>query len=184
MRQTKCTNCKELRDSHPILSGPATGNYVICGKHIPRKTYVKRKFLVPFDKEGNQLKLPKTYYEKDENGRWKYANVCERKENYIFNDTLKLVETVQDRASVSFKFKSIFSEKTYWMFVKDLTKMLESVTMSYGQVVGSWTFVKKGRHYGIIYNGAPSYSYRGEESQTRHLDAEVDQTSGGHTQGS
>ncbi len=167
----KCRRCGQFRDYHKDNPG--------CPKFILplRKNYKKKKVRVPFDDFGNQLKVPKVYYA-NVGGKMKYDHHCEMRDNYEFDALLKLESITKDRASVSFEFTNIEQGGTLNMFVKDLTAMLKSATMSSGLISGRWTFVKKGRHYGIIRIGERKGGLLDEShSQTRPRCSEDSQCS-------
>lgn len=93
---------------------------------------------IPFDVNGMQP-YP---YKWSENFHWK--------ENYEFEDTLEITGFGRGRSSATFSLEDSKGNR-YSMFMKDMTEMIKSTTITKGKVHGKWTFCKRGMNYGIRY---------------------------------
>lgn len=94
------------------------------------------KYKIPFNKNGNMVDYPIRWNEN-----------CEWKDNYIWDDILEYSSYGRGRSSISFKFKSKMNGKEYYMFVSDFDNII--CELNKGMIKGNFTFVKKGKNYGI-----------------------------------
>jgi hypothetical protein len=83
--------------------------------------------------------LDYVYYDKD---------IFDWEENKVFNDTLTYIDYGRGRSSVTFYFKGI-DDAQYPMFLTDMSSLLLNKDIIDGKVTGTWTFVKRGKNYGI-----------------------------------
>src|SRR5512139_3548707 len=99
----------------------------------------KGQYQIPFDKKGNQLDYPGSY--------WHDGSYLQNEwvDNFVFVDTLTYVTYTQVRSAIGFTFKSA-SGVTVNVFISDFSEMLPF--MKLGTIIGRFTFVKKGSSYG------------------------------------
>lgn len=94
----------------------------------------KGNYQIPFDNKGNQQDYP----------GW---NGVEWKDNYEFEDTLKLNGFGRGRSSVTFNM--VRSDgTTVSVFVSDFYDMAVAGAFKAGKIKGRFTFCKKGANYG------------------------------------
>lgn len=75
------------------------------------------------------------------------------RDNYVFSDTLVYSGYSRGRSSAKFCFTGKNNVR-YEMFMKDFDDMMNSVGFNDGSgraINGFWTFIKRGRNYGIKY---------------------------------
>jgi hypothetical protein len=96
---------------------------------------LKKPFQIPFDLHGNQLSY---------NASWMKI---EWKDNFEFEDTLKLVDYERGRSSVTFTMVRT-DKTTVSFFVSDMVDVIKSEAYKAGSITGRFTFTKKGSNYG------------------------------------
>ena len=69
-------------------------------------------------------------------------------ENRKFKETLTYIGYSRGRSSAVFLFKDSTGAK-YQMFMTDMDDMLRSKDIVDGKITGTWTYVKRGRNFGI-----------------------------------
>ena len=92
------------------------------------------QYQIPFDKDGNLLSYPYSV------GEWR--------DNYVFEDTLTYETYYRGRSSATICFKDT-NGHTYEMFMSDFDILITAKGLNGKSVSGKWTFVKKGKNYGI-----------------------------------
>lgn len=76
-------------------------------------------------------------------------NPDEWRDNYVFEDTLIYKGYGRGRSSVTFYFDDS-NGNTYEMFISDFDDLFRKLGGFTGLTIsGKWTFVKKGKNYGI-----------------------------------
>lgn len=98
----------------------------------------KGQYDIPFDEDGNQMDY---YY------GWKGT----LRDNFEFEDTLKLVGYSKGRSSVGFTFERS-DGTTVNFFLSDFFAIAHKLVD--GRITGRFTFVKKGQNYGCRMIGA------------------------------
>lgn len=93
------------------------------------------QYKIPFYK-GNHLGYEPEYIDVEWRG------------NYEFEDTLTYEGFGRGRSSVRLYFKGANGDE-YEMFMKDFDEIMKSGKIKGGKISGKWTFVKRGRNYGI-----------------------------------
>lgn len=92
---------------------------------------------IPFEiKTGNMLNYNNSYGD------------IEWIDNYIFEDTLKVLGSERGRSSVTFILEDS-KGKIYSMFLKDMTDLIMNSKIDNGKICGRWSFKKRGSNYGI-----------------------------------
>ena len=71
-------------------------------------------------------------------------------DNFIFEDTLELIGSVNKSSTISFIFQSKTNKALYNMFHTNLLHMLKEKIMENGIISGKWTFIKKGPGIGLM----------------------------------
>jgi hypothetical protein len=71
------------------------------------------------------------------------------KENFEFEDTLRLTGMSRGRSAANFNLKSETNAKDYNVFMTDMVYLFQNGEISKGIIKGKWTFVKRGQNYGI-----------------------------------
>lgn len=82
-------------------------------------------------------------YEPDGNDYYKWV------QNHMWSDTINIVGMERGQSSAHFIVKSEVSGKTYYMFMKDLLNMILNHTIEKGRISGCFTYVQRGKNYGI-----------------------------------
>ena len=98
----------------------------------------KRKYKIPFDANGSQLHYAENW---EHNVLWK--------DNYEFEDTLVFVSMQRGQSAAYFNLVSKTTDKCYTMFMKDIIEVIRNCRIDKGEIVGKWTFTKRGQNYGI-----------------------------------
>ena len=70
-------------------------------------------------------------------------------QNHIWTDTINIVGIERGTSAAHFIVKSEVSGKTYYMFMKDLLNMMLNYTIEKGRISGAFTYVHRGKNYGI-----------------------------------
>lgn len=96
------------------------------------------KYQIPFDKDGNLVNYPDNWSMRD-GGEWK--------DNFEFGSELIYCGYSRGQSSALIKFKCVYTNKKYYMFLSDFDNAVN--LMKFGHIAGNFTFVKKGRNYGI-----------------------------------
>jgi hypothetical protein len=74
----------------------------------------------------------------------------EWKDNYIFKDSMQILEYSRGRSSILFSLKSQTDGTEYSVFVSDMMDIISSCTITNGLIMDKeWTFIKKGSNYGM-----------------------------------
>jgi len=94
----------------------------------------KGAYPIPFDKDGHLLSFP--------------YNPHEWRDNYVFEGTLKYRTYYRGRSSATIDFEDS-DGRTYEMFMSDFNDLMLAKGFNGQEVTGKWTFVKKGKNYGI-----------------------------------
>lgn len=96
------------------------------------------EYLIPFDKEGNQLHWANPYEE----------DLAAWRPNHEFNATLTFEGIHSGRSA---KYLSLTDEKghKYTMFVADLLDLIKRGMVNHGRASERWTFIKRGQNYGV-----------------------------------
>ena len=71
------------------------------------------------------------------------------KENFEFEDTLKLTGMSRGRSAANFNLQSETTGKDYNVFMTDMVHLFQNANINKGYVIGKWTFCKRGQNYGI-----------------------------------
>lgn len=92
---------------------------------------------VPFDLNGNQLDYA-----------WNGNPRVSWRTNYEFTTTMEIKDFLRGRSAAGW---SLVDEtgKTYYMFMSELLKVLQTKTIEKGVVEGKWTFVKRGQNFSV-----------------------------------
>lgn len=98
------------------------------------------KYQIPFDANGNPLNYAREY-------GW---NRIEWKDNYIFEASLVFDHFQRGRSAAHAIFNDGQGRK-FTMFLAELSKAIPS--LEEGQLVGYFTFCKRGQNYGIKFLG-------------------------------
>lgn len=69
--------------------------------------------------------------------------------NHMWSDTINIVGMERGQSSAHFIVRSEVSGKTYYMFMKDLLSMILNRTIEKGRISGCFTYVQRGKNYGI-----------------------------------
>lgn len=80
-------------------------------------------------------------------------DICDWIRNYIFEDTMKIMQYRKGSSIVRFYLRSLKDDKVYSMMLSDLEYMLLHTSVDRGIVTGTWTYRKQGYAYGIRYLG-------------------------------
>lgn len=99
----------------------------------------------PYDKDGNLLHYPDTFYR---------HNGMEWKDEGTFTETLVFEGQRRGRSAAYFVWRKQLTDITYPMFMKDLGDLIKTTTVDRGVVTGSWTVQKRGTNYGIRFVGS------------------------------
>lgn len=139
-------NSTALTDLQATLRYEARKN----GKIIHKKDRSK-KYLIPFDAEGNQLYKPVPEYSFDAYGRMKLnMKSIVWKSQFTFHDTIRLEKLNRGRASAYFTCISTTSMLHYTLFLHDLLNILHLTDRcDHGEITGTWEFIKRGEYFGI-----------------------------------
>lgn len=93
------------------------------------------KKLVPYADKNN---FPNSW----QTGKWV--------KNYIFEDTMQILDYGKGRSSVTFTLKSQTDGSVYYMFLSDMFDLISRQAIDKGMTPRlKWSFVKKGANYGI-----------------------------------
>lgn len=110
----------------------------------------KKTWMVPFDSEGNMV----VYVDARAQWRWQNGKPFEYgeegltfKDNFVWPDTLKIVDYSRGRSSAIFILKSIRTERKYFVFMKDMMEILKYSEL--GMITGIFTFAKRGTNFGV-----------------------------------
>lgn len=91
---------------------------------------------VPFDKMGNLCTYPSGVYE------WR--------DNYVFDDQLKIVRLMKGRSAAGVIVENDKGNKFY-ITLNTLTEILQKYTVNKGTLPAlSWTFQKRGLNYLVV----------------------------------
>jgi hypothetical protein len=71
------------------------------------------------------------------------------KENYEFEDSLKLTSMSRGRSAANFNLRSETDGRNYNLFMTDTVDLIQNCEIKNGVIKGKWTFVKRGANYGI-----------------------------------
>lgn len=117
----------------------------------PSKTYgwentLNTRYEEEFDEYLNELR---DYETKVESSEYITVESIVWKENYEFEDTLRLTGMSRGRSAANFNLKSETNGKDYNLFMTDIVNLIQNATLNKGIVKGVWTFVKRGQNYGI-----------------------------------
>lgn len=93
-------------------------------------------YKIPFDAKGNLMHYPDPYEE------------IEWRDNLSFDLPMTLHEHRRGRSAAYVVWLDP-EDKEYPMFLSDLIDTLRTYTTFRGQVLGTWTFVKRGSNYGL-----------------------------------
>ena len=69
--------------------------------------------------------------------------------NHMWSDTINITGIERGTSAAHFIVKSEVSGKTYYMFMKDLLNMMLNHIIEKGRISGAFTYVKRGKNYGI-----------------------------------
>ncbi len=99
----------------------------------------KKLLLVPFDASGNMLTFASSW------------TVKEWRDNYVFRDTLRYVQSLAGRSSMAMQFVSVTTGKKYSMFWRYFDKVIRLDCLEQGPTLTcDWTFTKQGSNYSIV----------------------------------
>ena len=101
----------------------------------------KKKLMIPFH-EGNQLKYVDNWVKQEYKLDWK--------ENHEFEETLTVTNMSRGRSAANFELQDKDGNK-FNMFMTGMLEMVQKATIKKGKVKGTWTFVKRGANFGIIF---------------------------------
>lgn len=114
---------------------------------------------IPFDYDGNLLEYEHGVSHPTKKRIVDYGSgpreVAERVspvwlDNYVFDDEMEVVGMSRGRSAANFQLTDSCG-KSYNMFMTYMVDMLKRATINKGFIWGNWTFVKRGRNYGIKY---------------------------------
>jgi len=76
-------------------------------------------------------------------------------QNFVFEDTLKVVGLERGRSAARFVLESVTDNKRYPMFMSGILDILKRPRMviEEGKIKGYWSFHKKGSNYAVYYLG-------------------------------
>jgi len=119
--------------------------------HMPSKTYgwdndINTQYETQY--EEYLIKL-NDYKAKCELGEYISVDTIVWKENYQFEDTLKLTGMSRGRSAANFNLQSEVNGKNYNVFMTDMVHLFQNANINKGSVIGKWTFCKRGANYGI-----------------------------------
>lgn len=100
----------------------------------------KATYQIPFDKNGGMIRKVYNYGS---------SALFVFKDNFVFEDILQYTGMQRTSTSSYALFKSTTTKKTFYMFLKDLDKVLLKHTVKLGFLSGKFTFCKHGPSYGI-----------------------------------
>ena len=103
---------------------------------------MKKPYKIPFYKEGGQL-VDYTPY------REGHGDYIEWKDNYTFQDEMRVVDTKRGRSAAHFVIESCRTGTKYTLFLTDALTIFQKGIIVNGVVSGWWTFVKRGSNYGL-----------------------------------
>ncbi len=99
-------------------------------------------YKIPFDDQGNMWMNSQYVYD-----------TSNTKDNYTFSETMTITEYPKTKYG-SRQFELTDSkDKTYSMFMHDAFEMIAKNTIVKGQISGTWTFIRKGANYGLLFIG-------------------------------
>lgn len=99
--------------------------------------------MIPVTKDDeNMLKYVSMSYP-NEDGHFKWI------ENHVWHDTIKILEMDHEANDSQFIVRSEISGKKYYMFMKDILSMMKDSIVESGSIQSNFTYVQRGRHYGI-----------------------------------
>lgn len=97
------------------------------------------QYPIPFDKDGNLMGYA------GDVGSYKPH---EWRDNYVFDDVLKFEHFERGRSAAHAIFRSGSNNATYQMFLTHLADVMRGI--NYGLLDGRFTFIKKGKNYGVV----------------------------------
>jgi len=71
------------------------------------------------------------------------------KTNSEFDDTMIASDMSRGCSAANFELISKTSGKCFNMFMRDMLDMVKNANIAKGEIVGRWTYCKRGRNYGI-----------------------------------
>lgn len=89
------------------------------------------------------------FTDKVHSGRYLLVDAIVWKENYEFEDSLKLTSMSRGRSAANFNLKSETDGRNYNLFMTDTVDIIQNCEIKNGVITGNWTFVKRGANYGI-----------------------------------
>lgn len=98
----------------------------------------KGNYQIPFDKDGNLLSYDDGWH------------THEWRDNYTFEAAMLYGGYGRGRSSAVLYWRDEAGHR-YPMFMSDFDDMMEAVGITYREVLGKWTFTKKGENYGLQY---------------------------------
>lgn len=97
---------------------------------------------VPFTGTGRPLVYVDAYVERQETVEWR--------KNIIFKATMRLTGMTRGRSAARFIWTRADTNIEYNMFMTDMVKLIQNGgKIEDGLAIGSWTFTKRGRNYGL-----------------------------------
>ena len=69
--------------------------------------------------------------------------------NHIWSDTINIIDIERGTSAAHFLVRSEVTGKIYYMFMKDLLDMMRTHIIEKDRISGAFTYVKRGKNYGI-----------------------------------
>lgn len=102
--------------------------------------------MIPVKRDtGEMLRYVRSSYEQTPDGDTYFKWIP----NNVWSDTMRIVGMERGQSAAGFITKSENTEKEYYMFVKDMLDMILNNTIQNGKISGFFTYVQRGRNYGL-----------------------------------
>ena len=98
---------------------------------------VKKELRIPHNKDGNMLQWDHDY------------NAVSHRPNSIWIDGLIYLGYGRGRSAAYFLWRSVFTNREYYMFISDMNDVLLSTDMMARIIKAQFTYVKRGQNFGI-----------------------------------
>jgi len=96
----------------------------------------KTSYKVPFDDNGNML-------------RWDGYNNSKERDNFFFEDTLKIDSFSRGRSASTFTAKSQTNGTTYYIRATEMLRIMQELMIEKGIFTGTFTFRKGGANLSL-----------------------------------
>ena len=69
--------------------------------------------------------------------------------NHLWSDTINIIDYERGNSAARFVLLSEVTGKRYYMFMTDMLYMIKTHNIEKGRISGAFTYVKRGKNYGI-----------------------------------